>query len=337
MARTRVTRCSPFRAVFATPRTPAPDWMTAAGPAPWGSAEPYDPPGDVVHQLLPMAGQTHGNRSAVTCRAQVLQRLRAPGPEPQHRADLRRDRPQAAQPALGADQHRRDRRRGRPRRPPAWPCRPPPPRRAACRSTRSTRWPTGSTRSRCPRATSGTPSCAGVTRCSPTRRPSTRRCPTRRPRSGSSATTTTTWTSWSAASAARCCAATTSTSTRPSCSRRPPVEAIAREQIKVTMAAVGFSVVELRRSRQGPAVALRAGRRPEPPDHRVHAVHPHRSGRGQRPGQDRGRPDRPPDPTAPSATAPAAPRRGAPSCPARRTSTATSWPPAPRRRRSGTG
>src|SRR5918997_2991190 len=82
MARTRVTRCSPFCAVFATPRTPAPDWITAAGPAPWGSAEPYDPSGDVVHELLPMAGQTHGNRSAVTCELKCSSACAHPAPNP---------------------------------------------------------------------------------------------------------------------------------------------------------------------------------------------------------------------------------------------------------------
>jgi hypothetical protein len=46
--------------------------------------------------------------------SQVRQRLCPPGPQYQHRADLRRDRPEAAQPAVAADRHRGTRRHRRP-------------------------------------------------------------------------------------------------------------------------------------------------------------------------------------------------------------------------------
>ena len=95
---------------------------------------------------------------------------------------------------------------------------------------------------------------------------------------------------------------------------------------RTLMAAHGFSVVELRAARPRQPVALRPGRRR---NRRITANTPFRltgPAAGQRPGQDRRRPDRAPGRSAPSATAPAAPPRGGPSCPARRTSRPTSSP-----------
>ena len=82
MARTRVTRCSPFRPVFATPRSSSAgldDWRC---PSRGGLRRTLRPSGDVVHQLLPMAGQTHGNRSAVTCQLKCSSACAHPAPNP---------------------------------------------------------------------------------------------------------------------------------------------------------------------------------------------------------------------------------------------------------------
>ena len=65
-----------------------------------------------VHQLLPMFGQTHGNRSAVTCHLKCGSACAYAAAERQHRTQLRRHREHPAQPALRADRHRRPGRGG---------------------------------------------------------------------------------------------------------------------------------------------------------------------------------------------------------------------------------
>src|ERR671912_823342 len=87
MARTRVTRCAPFRPVFATPRSPAPGWMTAAGPAPWAPQNPTTP-GRCRAPTSAHGGPDPWEPQRGDLSAQVLPALRSPGPEPQHRADF---------------------------------------------------------------------------------------------------------------------------------------------------------------------------------------------------------------------------------------------------------
>ena len=120
---------------------------------------------------------------------------------------------------------------------------------------------------------------------------------------------------------------TRSTRTRTSCSR--PDTRPSRDSVRIAMAAHGMAVVELTRRKAASSGRYIVGRPAEPPHHARHPVHLRRPGRRLGPAQDAGRPDAASRPSARWATAPAAPPHGARCCPAKRTSTATSARRAP--------